>query len=44
MNIKKTIISFVCLVVTAVSASGQLAVKTNAVMDALAYFRCARIL
>ena len=36
MNIKKTIISFVCLVVTAVSASGQLAVKTNVIMDALA--------
>ena len=36
MNIKKAIISFVCLVVTALSASGQVAVKTNLAMDALA--------
>ena len=36
MSIKKTIISFVCLVVTAVSASGQLAVKSKVIMDALA--------
>lgn len=36
MSIKKLIISFVCLVVTSVSASGQLAVKTNLAMDAFA--------
>ena len=36
MNMKKTILSFVCLVVTALSASGQVAVKTNLAMDALA--------
>ena len=36
MNMKKTILSFVCLVVTALSASGQVAVKTNLALDALA--------
>ena len=36
MNMKKTILSFVCLVVTALSASGQIAIKTNLAMDALA--------
>ena len=36
MSTKRTIISLVCLIVTAVSASGQLAVKTNVAMDAVA--------
>ena len=36
MKMKRTILSFVCLVVAALSASGQVAVKSNLAMDALA--------
>ena len=36
MNMKRAIISLVCLVMTMVSVSGQLAVKTNVAMDAIA--------
>lgn len=36
MKMKRTVLSLVCLVVTALSASGQVAVKSNLAMDALA--------
>ena len=36
MKMKRTVLSLVCLVVTAMSASGQVAVKSNLAMDALA--------
>lgn len=36
MIVKRVFISLVCLVVTALSVSGQVAVKTNVAMDVLA--------
>lgn len=36
MSVKKVFISLVCLVMTALSVSGQVAVKTNVAMDVLA--------